>query len=673
MIKKHKKSLVFLGLFIICLIAGFWFFSRGENRLSGVEREWITNNQNHVQNVQVVNDVNIFGKNGKGLFYSFLSDFQDEYLVKLNYITLGKKDATTSLALHVGNSLPEHAFSFSEDHYVLVGKGDSLFYSKQDLIGLKIGVSIENLEIVKDYLGDVPNIDIISFESETELFASLDSNQISYIVLPRQEYMDVILNKYGISYHFHDLKRYFYIVDPTEGTLYHILEKYYRQWKLTHFEDDLNTEERTIFTSSLNISKTDLDVLQKSPVSYALKPYAPYEVYGDSKNVGILGEYLDAFSKFSNIDFKYHVYHNDRNLERDFQNQSITLISNVYSNLQGGTLIPTMIPMNASILAHDSNPVFFDGVSSLKNYTVYVEENTTLSSLVQKYFKEVKTYKNKDFHSIMEKKNNLVLVDSEVANYLLKHSYDNHRVVYQFSLKTPYAIRSYANDVFNKMMQKYFNYFDVKEAILFGQIHAREMEVKNSFFGSLARYMLYALVITIVILVLIFRSNKKVRIQKKVKKEDKLKYVDHLTSLKNRNYLNENLETWNKNTIYPQAVIVVDLNRVQEINDTFGYEEGDKQIIAAASILIKTQLDNTDIIRTDGNEFMVYLVGYSTKQVTSYLHKLTKEFKSLPHENGVCLSYSMIEADTKSIEDALNECVEDIKSQKDKLVKEDEK
>ena len=222
-------------------------------------------------------------------------------------------------------------------------------------------------------------------------------------------------------------------------------------------------------------------------------------------------------------------------------------------------------------------------------------------------------------------------------------------------------------------MQKYFNYYDVKEAVLFGQLQARKMEEKNSFLGSLARYALYAILITIVILFLVFRSNKKVRLQKRVKKEDKLKYIDHLTSLKNRNYLNENLETWNKNTIYPQAVIVVDLNRVQEINDTFGYEEGDKQIMAAASMLIKTQLDNTDIIRTDGNEFMVYLVGYTTKQVTSYLHKLTKEFKSLPHENGVCLSYSMIESDTKSIEDALNECVEDIKAQKDKLVKEEEK
>ena len=43
-------------------------------------------------------------------------------------------------------------------------------------------------------------------------------------------------------------------------------------------------------------------------------------------------------------------------------------------------------------------------------------------------------------------------------------------------------------------------------------------------------------------------------------------------------------------------MIVIDLNNIQFINDTLGYEEGDKQIQAAANVLIKTQLDNTDII-----------------------------------------------------------------------------
>mgnify|MGYP002508939280 CR=1 FL=1 len=50
------------------------------------------------------------------------------------------------------------------------------------------------------------------------------------------------------------------------------------------------------------------------------------------------------------------------------------------------------------------------------------------------------------------------------------------------------------------------------------------------------------------------------------------------------------------NTIYPQTMIVIDLNNIQFINDTLGYEEGDKQIKSAANILIKTQLDNSDIM-----------------------------------------------------------------------------
>ena len=70
-----------------------------------------------------------------------------------------------------------------------------------------------------------------------------------------------------------------------------------------------------------------------------------------------------------------------------------------------------------------------------------------------------------------------------------------------------------------------------------------------------------------------YKSTKRVKISKKIKKVEKIRYIDQLTSLKNRNYLNENINAWNKNTIYPQATIVLDLNKLQEINDTLGYEK----------------------------------------------------------------------------------------------------
>ena len=243
---------------------------------------------------------------------------------------------------------------------------------------------------------------------------------------------------------------------------------------------------------------------------------------------------------------------------------------------------------------------------------------------------------------------------------------------FEIEMPSNYNIKSFGNDTLNILLTKYINYLDNNKIKEEGIYDARNIESKGTILNSLAKYALYAVVLVIIILLLIYRSSKRVRMQKKIKKEDKLKFIDHLTSLKNRNYLNENLTNWNKNTIYPQSVIMMDLNKVQEINDTLGYEEGDRQIKSVANSLIKMQLDNTDIIRTNGNEFMIYLVGYNQKQITSYIHKLNKEFKNLPFNYGVCITYSMIQDDLKLIEDAINECVEDIKKQKENQ-KEEEK
>ena len=110
--------------------------------------------------------------------------------------------------------------------------------------------------------------------------------------------------------------------------------------------------------------------------------------------------------------------------------------------------------------------------------------------------------------------------------------------------------------------------------------------------------------------------------------------------------------------------MIIDVSNIQYINDTYGYEEGDKQIKAAANILVKLQLDNTDIIRTDGTEFMIYFVGHSERQIASYMKKLNKEFKKLPYDYGVVMGYSTIKDDLKLIEDAINEATLSVKEKK---------
>ena len=138
-----------------------------------------------------------------------------------------------------------------------------------------------------------------------------------------------------------------------------------------------------------------------------------------------------------------------------------------------------------------------------------------------------------------------------------------------------------------------------------------------------------------------------------------------MTSLKNRNYLNYNMEKWEENVIYPQSFVVIDLNNIKYVNDNHGHEEGDNVIKKAASILIINQLENTDIMRTDGNEFLVYLVGYSEKDVIAYTRKIYKELKELPYGFGASIGYSMINDDIKTIDDAINEATLEMRKAKE--------
>ena len=151
-----------------------------------------------------------------------------------------------------------------------------------------------------------------------------------------------------------------------------------------------------------------------------------------------------------------------------------------------------------------------------------------------------------------------------------------------------------------------------------------------------------------------------------ISKEEKLKYIDPMTSLKNRSYLNVNIYNWDENVIFPQSVVVFDLNRIKEINDKYGREAGDEIIKRVASILINNQLENTDIIRSGGNEFLIYMVGYDEKKVAEYSKKLLKLMKDVPNSLGVETGYSMILDEVKTVDDAINEAIAMMTKNKEK-------
>ena len=206
-------------------------------------------------------------------------------------------------------------------------------------------------------------------------------------------------------------------------------------------------------------------------------------------------------------------------------------------------------------------------------------------------------------------------------------------------------------DLFNYIINtnSYYNYRNTGIENLTASI------IEDSSLGQVYMIALISIFTPLIILTLFFLFMKKKNQIKKVKITDRHKYTDMLTSLKNRNYLNVKMREWEECKVYPQSIVMVDLNNVKYVNDNYGHEEGDQLIIKAAGILVNTQLENSEIIRTDGNEFLIYLVGYNERQISTYTKKLSKEMKGLPHEFGAAVGYSMITDEIKTLDDAINE------------------
>ena len=66
-------------------------------------------------------------------------------------------------------------------------------------------------------------------------------------------------------------------------------------------------------------------------------------------------------------------------------------------------------------------------------------------------------------------------------------------------------------------------------------------------------------------------------------------------------------------------------------------QRGIRFIVEASGILIKTQLSNSELIRTNGNEFLIFMVGHDEKDVITYIRKLNREFKDLSHGFGAAI------------------------------------
>lgn len=672
---KNKKAnkIITISVIVVLVVVAVLVFalntSIGNSGLTIIEKKWINDNANKVVDVTVFNDIPIYGNGGKGVVFDFLDKFSEEYNIEFNknsYTLSNKEVSYGNFAFKILNNedkLSDNQILFYEDTYVIVGSNEeNIISSIDDIKDSKVGILSSDKNDILYYL-DINSDNVINYDDIDKLIQGYNDKEVSYLVIPNVMYMqEIVKNNLSILYHISDISKK-YVLEVTDNDLYSIISKFYLDYKDKYLSDSYSTGFLDAYFD--NSSYTDVDRVNynSSVYTYGYVVDMPFENADNDKFVGIISNYLKEFQSIANVELKVVRYNNISDLKQALINGDIDFaFGNFDLKSLGSSFYITNNVVNSSYVILAKEHINIGSLASLKKYEVSVVENSKLDEALK--LKGINAIRYSDTDSLLRgiKDSDIILIDKEMYNYYSSEKLSDYMVVYEGNLdKTPFVI-SGKNKTFASLFDYYvsmtdYNDFSGKYNTSIGMYDGRLKEIISILVFSLA-----VLLILIIILLMVKNKNKK---KKRAYMEDKMKFIDVMTSLKNRNYLNYSIPKWDDNVIYPQAIVVIDLNNLKDINDNYGHEKGDEVIKKAANILIANQLEKTDLVRTDGNEFLIYMVGYPANDVMMYSRKIYKEFKNLPYGYGASIGYSMIEDDVKSIDDAINEAIIDMNKNKE--------
>lgn len=681
MVCMNKKKIIIGGIvaFVVILalsLTGYFLFIKQDKNstLTLMDKRWIEDNKNTVIDLGILNDIPVFSYGGSGVLFDFVQDIEENTGLEFNKLPYAiGKEVPTEYAFEFVSTPSEGDIVFYQDHYAIFVSQNVKYGSLDKIPAMTLGVLSDDMADINYYLQANSGLQYKSYKNTRELISALQNGEVSGIVLPQILYFeelsthDSLYNAYNIT----EMGQSLVLHLGTNSKLNSIITKYFKKWNSESLEHSYITHFSEMYFLFNNITEQEKTQFRSKSYVYGFVNYAPYDQTINQHLVGINKEVIRAFAKTADVDVKYIEYDSIEDLTKAFNENKVDFMfglgdTDSFDMDAVGTV--SIYDEKLAVISSISNNLTINSLFSLKGRVVSTIRNSKISSLLQTYGITVKEYDTLDDILSSLDKNTILVVDSAVYDIYSKTKLKDYKVDYVTDLLYDYdfiARDIEANQLFNSYFNFYLSFMNEKSI----QNKVTYKMFSEDLTNSMAFYMLLAGVLILIVMFIILMKSKETNRKKNtsISKDSKLRYIDMLTSLKNRNYLNDSIAKWDSSEIYPQCIIIVDLNNVAYINDNYGHEEGDKVITEAANILIQAQVENTEIIRTNGNEFLIYMVEYEEKQVVSYIRKLSKDFKELSHGFGAAIGYSMIQDGIKTIDDAINEATLDMRSNKEEI------
>ena len=657
---KKRNTIITVVIVGLILLGGFgWFLFRDgltTEGLSVLEKKWISDHKNNVVDVMVYNDIPIYGYSGNGINFDFLNYFSEKYHVSFNKISYysTSDDIQGDFGFVTYDSTEKkkkYDISLGEDHYVILSLDNNKWISLDEVD--KLGVLKNDKSLFGNYFSK--EVEIIEYNSFDDLVNAIKNKQVSYVAVPFIQSMnDILKNQLEVVYHINDLKKE-HVLRANDETVYGVMKKVYSEYLKNGYEKDYSKNYLNIYFDATNQDDLSRKNYNSKVYHYGYVVNMPYENHVSDMFVGTLSNYISQFESITDVELEPVSYESYDDVINALNDGSIDLaLGNFPLDRLTIKYDLSHSVKNLDYLVLSKKNLAINSIKGLNLENVSVVKSSLLDKLCQDNHINTVPFKNTDDLLLNLDDNSVFIIDKESYVYYKDSSIQNYSILFEDSIFNGYSfVMNKDNKVFNELFDFYVGSISYSD---YRYLYHTDISIEKDYTILKIFGFIVALVTFLVSTVLLL--NRKNVTNAVVKKDEVLKYVDPMTSLKNRNYLNKNIYSWDENVIFPQGIIVFDLNHIKKINDKYGREVGDDIIKKVASILINHQLENTDIIRSDGDEFIIYMVGYDEDKVSSYMKMLHKKMLDIPKSLGVGAGYSMIFDEVKTVDDAINEAIQ---------------
>ena len=152
---KKKMYMIFLPI-LIALVALFFvyrYYNKEDKTttLTVSEKRWVEEHKEQAYDFEVVNDYPLYGMNGEGVIFNFISDFEENIGIEFNKIPYLKNsgESTSGYRIRILNDdekLTENDLELYTDNYIAIGKTYERINRISDIKNKTIGVFSKDSE-----------------------------------------------------------------------------------------------------------------------------------------------------------------------------------------------------------------------------------------------------------------------------------------------------------------------------------------------------------------------------------------------------------------------------------------------------------------------------------------------------------------------------------------------